>query len=289
MNILARNFERLRAEGWEKVFDALERVLTKMEIDFYLIGAVARDVWIDHLSYRDKRTTRDVDICVYVRDLVQYKAVQEALITGEGFARDTREPYRLYGPDGRMLDLIPFGDIEHDGTVWLEDPPMELSVLGTKAVSAGAVTARGAFKVITLPGLCVLKLLAWSSKPEWRGKDLEDVYFIFRHYFEISGDALYEQSYDDLLSDDFESDIAAARMLGRQMAEVLRENVDIYLKVRNVLAGLMQNFTEKEVEDLYAADKNDRRIVQHRLSLEVMRGMEDKGMERGSMPLFSGA
>jgi hypothetical protein len=88
----------------------------------------------------------------------------------------------------------------------------------------------------------------------------------------------------DLLTDDFEPDIAAARMLGRQMAEVLRESADIYLKVRNVLAGLIQNFTEKEVEDLYAGDKNDRRIVQHRLSLEVMRGMEDKGTERGSMP-----
>lgn len=257
------------------MFDAIERVLTGMGIDFYLIGAVARDVWIEHLSYRDKRTTRDVDICVYVRDLEQYKAVQEALIIGEGFSRDAREPYRLYGPDSRMLDLIPFGDIERDGTVWLDDPPMELSVWGTKAVSAGAVTAFRAFKVITLPGLCVLKLLAWSTRPEWRAKDLEDVYFIFRHYFEIAGDALYDQPYDDLLTEDFEPNIAAARMLGRQMAEVLRESAEIYLKVRDVLADLMQNFTEKEVEELYVGDNSDRRIVQHRLSLEVRRGMED--------------
>jgi predicted nucleotidyltransferase len=114
MNTLEKNFDRLRADGWKQVFDVLERVLTGMEIDFYLIGAVARDVWIDHLSYRDKRTTRDVDICVYVRDLIQYKAVQQALIDGEGLSRDIREPYRLYGPDKRMLDLIPFGDIEKD-------------------------------------------------------------------------------------------------------------------------------------------------------------------------------
>jgi len=55
------------------------------------------------------------------------------------------------------------------------------------------------------------------------GKDLEDVYFILRHYFEIAGNALYDQPYDDLLTDDFEPNIAAARMLGQQMAEVLRE------------------------------------------------------------------
>jgi predicted nucleotidyltransferase len=277
MNILARNFERLRAEGWKQVFDALERVLTGMEIDFYLIGAVARDIWIEHLSYRDKRTTRDVDICVYVRDLVQYKAVQQALIEDEGFSRDTREPYRLYGPDGRMLDLIPFGDIERDGTVWLDDPPTELSVLGTKVVSAWAVTGLGAFKVITLPGLCVLKLLAWSTRPEWRAKDLEDVYFILRHYFEIAGEALYDQPYDDLLTEDFEPNIAAARMLGRQIAEILGGTAEIYSKVQQILAGLTSNLTEKELEELYLSDKSDRRILRHRLSLEVRRGMEDKG------------
>jgi predicted nucleotidyltransferase len=154
---------------------------------------------------------------------------------------------------------------------------MELSVLGTRAVSAGAVTAFGAFKVITLPGLCVLKILAWNARPEWRGKDLEDVHFILRHYFEISGEALYEQPYDDLLTDEFDPNIAAARMLGRQMAEVLGESEDIYFKVRDALAGRMQDFSEKEVEDLYIGDKSDRRIVQSRLLLEVKRGMEDKG------------
>jgi len=275
MNTLVKNFEKLREEGWKPVFNALERVLTGMGIDFYLIGAVARDIWIDHLSYRDKRTTKDVDICVYVKDLDQYKAVQQALITGEGFCRDAREPYRLYGPDGRMIDLIPFGDIERDGTVWLDDPPMTLSVYGTKIVSGGAVTALGAFKVITLPGLCVLKLLAWTGRPEWRGKDLEDVYFIFRHYFEIGGDALYEQPYDDLLTENFEPNIAAARMLGRQMAQALKDSRDIYDKVRDVLAGLLQQFTETEVEEMYAHDGKDARIVHYRLSLEVRRGMED--------------
>ena len=59
----------MREIGWGPVFDALERVLTGMGIDFYLIGAVARDIWVDHLSYRDKRTTKDLDISVYVRDL----------------------------------------------------------------------------------------------------------------------------------------------------------------------------------------------------------------------------
>jgi len=276
MNTLKKNFDQLREIGWGPVLDALERVLTRMGIDFYLIGAVARDVWVDHLSYRDKRTTKDLDISVYVRDLDQYKGVQQALTDIEGFSRDARAPYRLYSPEGQMLDLIPFGDIERDGTVWLDDPPMELSVYGTKEVTSGAVAADGVFKVITLPGLCVLKLIAWNTKPEWRAKDLEDVYFIFRHYFEISGEALYDQPYDDLLTEDFEPNIAAARMLGRQIAELLHESGEIYFKVKDILAGLSGRFTEKEVEELYISDNSDLLIARCRLSLEVRRGMEDK-------------
>lgn len=96
--------------------------------------------------------------------------------------------------------------------------------------------------MITLPGLCLLKLLAWSGRLEWLGKDIEDIYFILRHYFEISGDALYEQPYDDLLIEEFDPTIAAARMLRRQIAEVLGESEDIYFNVRDALAGLTQDF-----------------------------------------------
>ncbi|WP_316810148.1 hypothetical protein [Pedobacter heparinus] len=42
------------------VFDDLEAIFEKMDIDFYLIGAMARQVWYAG-SGRTQRTTQDVD------------------------------------------------------------------------------------------------------------------------------------------------------------------------------------------------------------------------------------
>src|SRR5258705_9643231 len=95
MDHLRINFERLRNEGLKSVLDAVERVFTSIGIDFYLIGATARDVWVNHISFYNKRTTRDIDFCMYVKDLSQYKEVQNLLIEREGFTRDKSEPYRM--------------------------------------------------------------------------------------------------------------------------------------------------------------------------------------------------
>lgn len=65
-NIYRTNFEKIR-ESYQQIFDALERALIKFDVDFYLIGAQSRDVWTNHLNLT-KRTTRDIDYFVYVKD-----------------------------------------------------------------------------------------------------------------------------------------------------------------------------------------------------------------------------
>lgn len=64
-----------------------------------------------------------------------------------------------------MIDLIPFGEIERNGQIYLEgNPPKSLSVFGNRDVSNHAQTVHlkdGGFKICTLPGLCVLKLKAF--------------------------------------------------------------------------------------------------------------------------------
>lgn len=275
MNHLRINFEQLRNEGLKPVLDAVERVFPSIGIDFYLIGAMARDVWINHISFRNKRTTRDIDFCVYVKDLFQYKEVQKWLIEREGFTRDKSQPYRMYAPDGQMIDLIPFGEIEQDNAVFLDDPPMELSVLGTKEITDSSIAIDKTFKVITLPGLCVLKLIAWNDKPEIRAKDLEDFNFLLHNYFSISGEGLYEQPFDDLLNNDFQPQIAAARMLGRQINEILNESARIRNKVLEILPRLLKGFTNPEIEQLYKANQSDIQIVGFKMVLEVIKGINE--------------
>jgi hypothetical protein len=46
-NILKIPFKKIRNEGqYKEIFQALERGFLKFGIDFYLVGATARDVWM---------------------------------------------------------------------------------------------------------------------------------------------------------------------------------------------------------------------------------------------------
>lgn len=117
-NIYKTNFDEVK-EVYKGIFNALERALIKFEIDYYLIGAQSRDVWTNHLDL-DKRTTRDIDYCVYVNERETWNKLTEYLVNKEGFKRDEKEPYRFYY-DG-IVDLIPFGGIEENGEVILNNP-----------------------------------------------------------------------------------------------------------------------------------------------------------------------
>ena len=54
------SFKQLRQENLKETFASLERALTAINIDFYLIGAIARDAWFVQKGVR-ALGTKDVD------------------------------------------------------------------------------------------------------------------------------------------------------------------------------------------------------------------------------------
>lgn len=61
-NILKIPFKKIRDEGqYKEIFQAIERGFIKFGIDFYLVGATARDVWMKGVHILpSKRATRDI-------------------------------------------------------------------------------------------------------------------------------------------------------------------------------------------------------------------------------------
>ncbi|MBA4146315.1 MAG: hypothetical protein C0523_11155, partial [Cytophaga sp.] len=47
-----------------------------------------------------------------------------------------------------------------------------------------------------LHGMVVLKIVSWSDRPEVRSKDFEDIYRIVKHYYEVEGDAVFDEHFD---------------------------------------------------------------------------------------------
>lgn len=110
----------LRIEGIHEIFIPLERTLRALEINFYLVGAIARDVMT--LVHKEKlfTATADMDIAVMVSSIEEYERLKIKLIIYEDFEEDKNEPYRLYR-NKKAIDLLPFGKIEtKKGTVTLE-------------------------------------------------------------------------------------------------------------------------------------------------------------------------
>jgi predicted nucleotidyltransferase len=269
MDYLKINFEEVRNGAMKGTFESLERAFKKFKIDFYLIGAFARDMWLNHLDDLPiRRATLDIDFSIYINDHSQFDLLKSYLVTTENFTEDN-EPYRLYSKDKFIVDLIPFGGIEKNDTVYLNGhPPMELSVFGNEQVMSHASVLRqdeGEFKICTLPGLCILKLIAGFERPERREKDLGDFFYILENYFEIAADTLFEGNFDDLIDEDFEPKIASAKMLGRQFMPILTGAIKVKSKIIQILTSLKEGFSDGEIEQMYNLDKRDIKIIRFML------------------------
>jgi predicted nucleotidyltransferase len=101
------------------------------------------------------------------------------------------------------VDLLPFGEIEEFFTLHFHERRADLHVLGLQEVLEDSITIKIEDKIANispLPGMVILKLIAWSDLPEERGDVLFDILIIIQHYFELSFDAIVNQHYDLLNS-----------------------------------------------------------------------------------------
>jgi predicted nucleotidyltransferase len=82
------NFKQLRQQPQlSEMLSALERGLNKFDIDFYLVGAVARDLWMSAINdIPPSRITGDIDFAVFIDDKGTYDNLKKYLIEVEGFS-----------------------------------------------------------------------------------------------------------------------------------------------------------------------------------------------------------
>lgn len=232
MNILKENFNNTIRKRFGNSIEILESTFQKFKIDYYLIGTFVSEIWTGHITtLPNKRATWDIDFAIYINEYDQFESLKRHLVEKEGFI-EHREPYRSITPNGNLIDLIPFGGIERNNEVYLAGhKPVEISVPGTKEVTARAKVIEGNFKVITLPGLTVLKIVAWHESTGNRKKDLTDIHYLIENYADMVSDELYLDKNLDLLesSDDI-------RLTGAMMLTILEKCIP--LKYANTIFKL---------------------------------------------------
>ena len=130
--------------------------------------------------------------------------------------------------------------------------------------------------MITLPGLCVMKLIAYGEKPDQRQKDWDDFVLVLTNYGDIAGEQLFEGEYDDLITDNFEFPLASARMLGRHLREIVNKNHGLQERIIQTLQNKFQGFSSREIEHMFLVNRNaDQQVILLKLISEVLIGIRD--------------
>ena len=267
-NILNIQFNKIRQEGnYKELLGALERGFSKFNIDYYLVGALARDIWMKGVyDTPPKRATTDIDFGVLIKDSEMFSELREYLIKHEEFTPYKENSFVLIWKDKTQVDLIPFGELEKEGVVTIKGTGFtSMNVEGFKEVYEEATTEvkledKRQFKVCTLPGIVILKLIAWDDRPEMRGDDIKDIAEIIQYYFHFNDTVIWEQ-HSDLFSDpDIDLMQVASRFMGREISKIVSRNqkvknriveileTGISPKKSNTLDELLARYLEKTVE-----------------------------------------
>lgn len=72
------NWNEAKEGELKQVLDLLEEVFNSLDIDFYLIGAFAKDHWYAREN-KKMRQTKDVDFAIWVPSEAAYQQVKDAL------------------------------------------------------------------------------------------------------------------------------------------------------------------------------------------------------------------
>ncbi|TDB57949.1 nucleotidyl transferase AbiEii/AbiGii toxin family protein [Arundinibacter roseus] len=224
------------------LLSGLERGFSKFGIDFYLVGAVARDAWMSIGEKKARRTTADIDFAVLIKQSGTYEALKEYLIRHEGFFPYKENPFVPVWQDKTQVDLLPFGAIaDDDGTVRV----MGTGFTDINMPGFGEIYEEGLpelilegvhrFKFCTLPGIVLLKLIAWDDRPEARRDDIKDISDILNHFFDMYDEEIWTHHSDLFENETDDLRHIAAQVMGREIRKIAQRNDLLYERVLNIL------------------------------------------------------
>lgn len=222
---------RIELSYLAELADAIHRV--SPDLSYFLVGATARDLLLDHAHNIDPgRTTNDVDLALTLDNWVEFERLRVRLIEGGQFAPIGNLAHKLLFEGGSELDLIPFGAIEQDDRTiaWPPDGSVVMSVFGFREVFACTIEVKlprkQSLRIVSLPALMVLKLVVWQERRLRRpGTDAHDIAVILRHYLDAGNlERLGEEAPEVLDNPDFDYEETGAWLLGRDMAELLPQS-----------------------------------------------------------------
>jgi predicted nucleotidyltransferase len=254
MSTSSQTYKELAIPYFKESFDTIDEVMQELQIPYYLIGVSAIALELLKQGIKPSRGTKDIDFAIMISSLKEYEKIGNKL-EKRGFKK-VAAPWTFYSETFKVaIDLLPFGEIEENYAVNFNERYTDLHVLGFREVMQEAVQVNIEDKIANippLPGMVILKLIAWSDRPEERENDLSDILKIIQHFYDLLWDEIVEVHYDTLDKDPFDQLIIAAEVLGRKSKIYLQKSEVISKRILQVLESNLQEPTKSAIAKEWA-------------------------------------
>lgn len=258
MSTSNQSYKELAIPYFKEVFEIIDQVMIKHSVPYYLIGVSAIALELLKKGTKPSRGTKDIDFAIMISTLEEYEGISSSL-QGEGFNK-VKAPWTFYSDKYNVaIDILPFGEIEEKDTVKFNERYSDLHILGFKEVLEDAEKVQIEDKIVNippLPGMIILKLVAWSDRPEERENDLSDILKIIEHYFDHNFDEIVEHYYDTFPEEGFDQLLIAAEVLGRKSKQYLKKSEALTERIRNVLENNLKVEHESRIAKEWARIKD---------------------------------
>lgn len=229
-----------------EMLKTMEIVFREFSIDFFLVGAVARDIRLSAgEEFKALRKTRDVDIAILLDREERFYAIKDALVATGHFEESAYKAIKLIYKNAIEVDLLPFGEIENEERELLlsRHTLLVMDMSGFKEVYPFVETLTLAedlsLNVCSLEGLVVLKLIANDDNPT-RTKDITDIEHFLQVYFDLNSDEIFTSYMDvmDLYATSVYEylQLVSARIIGRKMKTMLNNSPDTSESMKTILS-----------------------------------------------------
>lgn len=258
MNTLNKTYKELAIPYFKEVFDCIDETMSIHDIPYYLIGVNAIALALLKNEIKPARGTKDIDFAVMISSIKEYDKICKTLVE-KGFNK-VSAPWTFYSEKYKsVVDILPFGEIEEEDTVNFNNRRIDLHVLGFKEVLSDSVPVNIEEKVVNippLPGMVLLKLIAWSDRPEERADDISDILRIIEHYFDIAYDEILDSHYDTFPEEgELDTFAVAAEVLGRKSGIFLTKSKELSKRISELIKLNTKSPSESSIAKRWAQVK----------------------------------
>lgn len=282
MTTSGQTYKELAIPYFKEVFQIIAEVLSERGIPYYLVGVNAISLELLEKGHKPSRGTKDIDFAIMISSMSEFDRVADQLVA-KGFTK-VKAPWTFYHPEfNAVVDLLPFGEVEENDTEDFNERYSDLHVLGFKEVLEQSKEVFIEEKVARIPplhGMVILKLIAWSDRPEDRGNDPFDILLIISKYFNLEFEDIVENHFDTFPEGDLNELQIAARVLGRKAGEILKNSNTLKDRVFSILDKNSLNPAESLIAKQWA-QKNDWDLEYAGMLLaELKKGIEETLKEK---------